>query len=775
MNLAVAAALPPGLLANGFVNPLLLGGLGLALAPIIIHLLSRRRYRRIDWGATQFLLEAEKENRRRVRFEQWLLLALRCLAMILLATLLARPFLKPGMVAQLLGGGGQVERVIVIDDSASLGYRNGNAAELDQLKAACGRLVEWLVQEAAGDALTVFVTSRPAEPLIARERLAPGMVAPLRQQLEAHKVANTRAQPRAVLSGLAERIVAAGAAARTDLYLLADFQRTDWLAQDATGQTPLRPLQDAVTQHKADLRVVLIAAGQAARENVALVDVQIERPQVLAGLPAIVQTDVANYTGRTLRDAALRVEVDGAAQPAVPLDEVAAGAVKRVSFEATFPDAGFCALTIGVGPLDAFATDDTRRLVQQVKPALNVLIVSAPSGAAPAADGTRLLRSALAPPGPFSSGVTIETVDPSELEGARLGGFDCVLLCNVGVLSAAAADALTLFVGNGGGAAVFAGGEVQPDDYNRLLYADGAGILPAALDQLVGEGGRGAGVGLVRTAAHPLTAMFPAGGESLSEYTRFRTYYRVLEAPAAATSQPGDRAGAVVLARFADAEQTPALLERAYGAGRVLLFTSSVDLEWNNWAQASDGSYVVTLLELVQYLARRGNYPRALLAGETLAVTLPADEFEPSASFQSPAFPEEPAWPAAVRTSGGALGERVTFEGPPATKLGYFAVELRPRDGAAETRPLAVNLDPAESDLAAATAAELDAALAGVPHEYIGAADRFLSGDREARRELWRTLLLTLVAVLMGEQLLAWWFGAAERGQWSARRGVSAR
>ena len=74
-------------LAAGFVNPALLGGLGLFLVPIIIHLLSRRHHRRVEWAAMRFLLEADKENRRRVRFEQWLLLALRCLVMVLLGGL----------------------------------------------------------------------------------------------------------------------------------------------------------------------------------------------------------------------------------------------------------------------------------------------------------------------------------------------------------------------------------------------------------------------------------------------------------------------------------------------------------------------------------------------------------------------------------------------------------------------------------------------------------------------------------------------------------------
>ena len=132
--------------------------------------------------------------------------------------------------------------------------------------------------------------------------------------------------------------------------------------------------------------------------------------------------------------------------------------------------------------------------------------------------------------------------------------------------------------------------------------------------------------------------MFPAAGASLSEYVRFRAYYRCEEFPPGwdpssparpepeapapdaglppgrySTGSDGSGVGqpararppALTLARFTDDLRSPALVERAFGRGRVLLFTSSVDLDWNDWARAMDGSYVVTMLELAQYAARR--------------------------------------------------------------------------------------------------------------------------------------------------------------------------
>ena len=74
------------------VNPALLWGSLLVASPIIIHLLSKRKFKIINWAAMDFLLEADKRNRRRLQLENLLLLLLRCLVVILIALLVARPY-----------------------------------------------------------------------------------------------------------------------------------------------------------------------------------------------------------------------------------------------------------------------------------------------------------------------------------------------------------------------------------------------------------------------------------------------------------------------------------------------------------------------------------------------------------------------------------------------------------------------------------------------------------------------------------------------------------
>ena len=83
---------------SGFMlHPTMAIGTAAVASPILIHILSKRRYQRVKWAAMSFLLDALHRNRRRVRLEQLLLLLLRCLAVLLIALMMTRPFLRSGV------------------------------------------------------------------------------------------------------------------------------------------------------------------------------------------------------------------------------------------------------------------------------------------------------------------------------------------------------------------------------------------------------------------------------------------------------------------------------------------------------------------------------------------------------------------------------------------------------------------------------------------------------------------------------------------------------
>src|ERR1700716_1711217 len=80
------------ILSAAFITPwFLAAGAALTSIPIIIHILNRRRFKVVPWAAMEFLLQAMRKKRRRLKFEQWLLLLTRCALLALMGMALARP------------------------------------------------------------------------------------------------------------------------------------------------------------------------------------------------------------------------------------------------------------------------------------------------------------------------------------------------------------------------------------------------------------------------------------------------------------------------------------------------------------------------------------------------------------------------------------------------------------------------------------------------------------------------------------------------------------
>ena len=74
-----------------FLNATLLFGLAATAIPVVLHLIARQEPRKVVFPSVQFLTKRFESNRSRLRVRRWWLLALRILAVGLLAIALARP------------------------------------------------------------------------------------------------------------------------------------------------------------------------------------------------------------------------------------------------------------------------------------------------------------------------------------------------------------------------------------------------------------------------------------------------------------------------------------------------------------------------------------------------------------------------------------------------------------------------------------------------------------------------------------------------------------
>ena len=142
-----------------FLNPILLFGLAAVSVPIVIHLLNRRKFQKVVWGAMRFLQTSVERNQRRMRMEDLILLALRCLLVALLALALARPAAKSLGAAS----SGKVTGVILLDNSFSMGVSDGAATRFDKARQTAEQALDSLPP---GSSAAVFLASDVVQPVI---------------------------------------------------------------------------------------------------------------------------------------------------------------------------------------------------------------------------------------------------------------------------------------------------------------------------------------------------------------------------------------------------------------------------------------------------------------------------------------------------------------------------------------------------------------------------------------------------------------------------------
>src|ERR1700688_824827 len=124
-----------------FLSPYMLWGAAAVSIPIALHFFFRSRYRTVPWAAMKFLLTSIEQTSRRLRFQELLLLLLRCAVLILLALALARPH---STVVRGAGQGDAVDAVFVVDTSYSMGAADGARSRLGRAKDAALKAIDQL-------------------------------------------------------------------------------------------------------------------------------------------------------------------------------------------------------------------------------------------------------------------------------------------------------------------------------------------------------------------------------------------------------------------------------------------------------------------------------------------------------------------------------------------------------------------------------------------------------------------------------------------------------
>lgn len=786
---------------SGFLfNPTLAVGTLAVASPILIHILSRRRFRKVPWAAMEFLLVAQKRNRRRVRLEQLILLALRCLAVFLIAMMIARPFVRPNTAMALLGSSARTERLVILDDSFSMLYRSPGSAGMgqtvfDQATAAVERLAKWIAGEAEADSLTLMLTSRPEAVSLALPSLSEQNLLRLHDHLAGLSASHRPAEMSNAIASAANLLRSRPMQANTHVYVVSDFQRRDWIVPARPGESnprsPLAALAELPAE-KRTLRVGLIDVGAETPVNAAITALTPAQPQTAAGVPAKFNVSVANYTASPMTDVEIANAMAAQTLPPILIPRIDSDRIVRDAVEVTYPNDGseFLRVSLASAGMDGLPLDNTRATAVSVAAAVRVLIVDGEPNADPYLDEVYLLRTALRPQGRAASGNDITVIDDDQLDQADLSGYHVVILANALRISETAKRSLETYVRGGGGLAIFVGDQVDADLYNQRLFDEGRGVMPVAIGRPVAAPQGQSGVTFEEwDVTRPMLRAFTDNLASILKQVRVTTFVAVDEstlttsAPArdrtgrqaasstpSAMSTPSARGsassapaesegsptvGATVIARFGDPQRSAALIERPFGRGHVLLVTTSVDQEWNDWA--SSFSFVPMMLEMVQHLARQPDETGQVVVGTPLEFFVEEGRFARIARLRTPDYPNDPeiALEPVAKPDG-----RKSYVYDATDRAGIYRFELTNLTGDPVSQYVAVNLDEGESNLARAARADLDSALTEMKFDYLRDLSVLSGENAGARRELWWPLLLAAAVVLMTEHGLAWWFGA---------------
>ncbi len=743
------------------VNPwLLIGAAGVA-APIIIHLLSKRRFKRIDWAAMDFLLDADRRNRRRIRLEHLLLLLLRCLAILLLAMLVSRLFIKPGGLASFALQSVRTERLVLLDDSPSMQVRNGDRSVFDQTIEALSDFVRATASQRPNDTFSLMLTSRPGR-FVVNGRLF-SQTEEILQGIAALKPADLSANPDASLAAVADAIEqptgGAGETLNRVVYLLSDLRSTDWMGDpsDPDSQAldgPIERLSELVEG------LVVVNVGASRVDNLAVASIGSQVKNVVVGVPTRFDVTVANHGAKAAQDVAVTFTVAGAPPAEALIRRIPAGESGQAGFDFTFREAGSAEILVEIDS-DRLPVDNRRHFAARVMQAVPILVVDGDPAGEFGRSESFFLSYALSPPGEVPSGYGVQTITENQFIAADLAPYQVIVLANVYRISAQQRDRLEQWVERGGGLVLALGDQVDRQSYNSLLHREGKGLLPIRLNEVAGDPDERQSARLVVDRAnHPILKVFAGESNPFLQRIRFYQWWSG-EMPTELVASGDGR----VIASFNDTARSPALAERRFGDGRVLTMTMPVDGDWHSWP--ADPSYIITVLETARYLAGSTAMQGNLTVGQPVRHPLNVARFATEADFLAPGQErpttlrarEDGTHGEAANMATTGVNGRPVFQHDLASSRGIYQLMLHRYDGEQERVLFAANLDPDESDLTPLDRAAAEKIVHGENVTLVEGAAVLAGGVTGGRAEMWRWMLAALVLVLCADSFLAWTFG----------------
>ena len=678
-----------------FLNSTVLFAAAAALIPLVIHLFSKRRVKTVEFSSIRHLKAMQRQQVRRLKIRQLLLLLLRMLIILSIVIAFARPTTEEGTI----GSHASVSAVIILDNSASMDREvaDGNLFEIALEQAA-----ELMDTFGESDELCLLTT----EPLVSGERVSFTSVAGATNRLTtivASSQMHTLDEPLSKAASLLDNAVNLN----KEMYLITDRQRV--------------ALPDTTVLSGSDAQVYVVDLDVSDYGNIGLSKIDLGGQLILPGHPFEINAAIKNYSGRDRDDMIASLFIDGR-RVSQSSFTVGAGSDKQIRFEHTLLSGGFHYGSIELSD-DRYLTDNKRYFSFHIPDQFNVLII----GQNVESD---YLSLALTPSSTINQYWSIKRAGANDLSKINLSDYDVIVIAGRPEIEQVYAKRIQSFVERGTPLFIVYDGHGAIDEYNAI-WSDLSGVR---FSVKLNESFSRSGFYSLKSAEaeHPIFSVFDLVESKLPEI-RFYTLARI---------KAND--SATVLARFTGDHQ--ALIEYNYGQGKVLSFLGPISPKYSDLSSSSFfGPFSIRILEYLS--ARLSSYDLDLTTGSVInrpvhsgtALTGSVEMISPDSSLYL-LSPSE--------SKGKVMVTASPIKQPGLYKLNYLSILLD---------QFAVNTDSKESDLTPVDIEQLATAVGADDFVTLTPRSDYSTTISEKRhgKELWQLFLWLAALLLLIEMIIS--------------------
>ena len=396
---------------------------------------------------------------------------------------------------------------------------------------------------------------------------------------------------------------------------------------------------------------------------------------------------------------------------------------------------------------DQMIEDSSRFYAARILEGIPVLLVDGDPSAISERSETHYLQSLNVP----GTGLAMSDVTVSELETVSLADYQIIFLCNVDEASPDRIKELTKWVENGGALVFMPGNRVRAGTFNDAFYRDGAGLSPLKLDRMAGDPTMSRWVNFeAAPQVHPsLRIIVESDASSLGKIDVFSWWTSSIDENEIGKSLE-------VPLRLTDKDNSPAMVDKTLGEGRVVMFAIPGDGDWTMWP--SSPTYAPVMIDLIDYLLGQSKEASTILLGDPITQSIDLSAFNNRATLRDPA--EETVEAVAKpldATDTNAIIQEVAFENT--GRAGFYDLKFQRHDGETEMTLFASNYDPAESRLDRLTPAEQTENFTGENIQLVSGEELASQSVSGSNTEIWMQVLMILFGILVTEQVLAYWWG----------------